>query len=225
MRRQSGIKGGCPVPAQVKPTATQESDRDSDLACERGLFGLAVAWGAIGALVAQLSAPASYAWPNRTLSELAAPGHSLAWLMRLGMAGFGMMLGCALLLRRRRRACTGSCALVAVYAAGIVLCAVYPTRPFCPAATFEPQHVVIHGAAATLAFGAVALAALGRLIGDPGGPSGAAHTLASLLIVALSVGYMLAARGWLPAGQGMIQRALQSVASAWILYTYAGPTS
>ncbi len=49
-------------------------------------------------LVAHAFAPQGYCWTADTVSRLADPGHSYAWILRAGMIAYGLLLIAAELL-------------------------------------------------------------------------------------------------------------------------------
>jgi hypothetical membrane protein len=209
--------------------------RETGLDHRRGLIGTSVVIGATMALVAQLSAPPSYIWVNRTLSELAAAGYERAWIMRLGMTSFGVLLLCGLLLDLAdggRRAqptggarSTGALALLMVYAIAVVLCAVWPVGPLDMVTRTEAAQGGKHNLAAMAMIAGLAGSIMCSYAAETDPVPKRAHLAALVLVASLAAVFVLTSSGVLPGGQGLAQRAGQVLGSAWILYahTAAGP--
>jgi len=190
------------------------------------LIRLAVVWGAGLAVVAQRLGPPDYQWVNATLSTLARQGYALAWVMRLAMTGFGVLLACGLLLVVREgpaRASRLSAAWMLVFAVAVIVCGVFPIAPANEeaarlAATHSRRHSV---AAAGMVLALLLGIALTSYL-ETSSRRRAAHLLALLVAGIAATALVLATVKVIPVGQGLMQRILMVVGSAWVLFAYDG---
>lgn len=207
-----------------------DNHREIGLDHRRGLIGASVVCGATLALVAQLSAPPNYIWVNRTLSELGAAGYERAWIMRLGMASFGVLLLCGLLVdlaggnRRSHRTggarSTGALVLLVVYAVAVLLCAVWPVGPLDMVTRTEAAQGGRHNLAAMAMIAGLAGSIMWSYVAEIEPVPKRAHLVALALVGSLAAVFALTSLGVLPGGQGLAQRVGQVLGSAWILYAH-----
>lgn len=185
----------------------------------------AVLWGGATALLAQHLAPPEYAWASRTMSELAAQGYRLKWVMQASMMGYGGLLLLAVALKAGRMQGLGIPSpdwLLMAYAVAILLAGVFSTASFDgtpPSSQAEADlHMGLAFAAGVALAGSVAWSYSLETLPSPK----RSHLLALLVIAAMAMLYGLAGHGLLPLGKGLAQRGWHLSCVAWILGSY-GP--
>jgi len=161
-------------------------------------------------LLAPLLMPASYSWIRHTTSESAAQGISGAWLARLGFLLFGLTVFW-ISIQRRGRWTTPVRMLHAAFGVLLSATAAFSTRPWLPAASYDPVEDLLHSFTATamgFAFaGGVVLRFMGREHDRPG-------RLIDVLAVLAAVVIPLAMSA-LPEWTGLLQRGMFAIAYFW----------
>ena len=161
-------------------------------------------------LIAPLQMPASYSWLRHTTSESAAQGISGAWLARLGFLLFGLTVfwlsaGLASKWTLPVRVLHGA------FGVFMTAVAVFSTRPWLPALTYDPVEDLLHTIAAT-AMGFAFAGGVGLRLWQR--PSGSKRRIVDLVAVAAAVAIPLAMTA-LPEWNGLLQRSMFTVAYLW----------
>jgi len=184
----------------------------------------AVIWYVAALLAAQAAAPATYSWVHHTVSELGAQGYDRAWIMRLGLVGFGLLINGGLLRKAAaRRRLAGPDLCVMVYGAGILLSGVISTAPFVAGMPFSATQASWHSVFATSAGLALSAGMLWRALIETTWAARRRHLAALVAVTLLSALFGMADSGLITAGRGVIQRGLHVVGLAWLWVAYGLP--
>jgi hypothetical membrane protein len=177
-------------------------------------YTLAVAWILVVILIAHLLVPPPYQWTQNTISELAAQGYSLAWIMRLGFTGFGALasLGAIHRLAANPRHNWPEVGIL-LYALAILLSGVFSTTPFQAGVDYSETEAGLHSIMATSAGIAISLAMLLCGLLEQRRTPRIVHLSALTLTLLLSSLF-----GAFPAKAGIIQRGLYIVGFGWLVY-------
>ncbi|MBN2551083.1 MAG: DUF998 domain-containing protein [Anaerolineales bacterium] len=178
------------------------------------LYPLAIALITAVILAAHLAAPPAYDWRANTISELGAQGYSNAWIMRLGFAGFCLLLipGGMLRLKARRTSWPRELPLI-LYGACIGLSGAFSTQPFLPEVSFSQAEANLHSLLATSAGVLLSLSMLLYMFLDSDMRRKFVHLVALILTVAISALF-----GMVSSGAGIVQRILYLVGFAWLVF-------
>src|SRR3989338_10084857 len=120
---------------------------------------------AVAAVVAQIMAPEFYDINRHAISALAAQGYDNAWIMRLGLIGYGALLALGILLHRRTaRSHLLPDSLLLLYAVGVVLVGFFPTYPMAQGVPFSQRVSWLHSFFASAAILFISLAILSSAV-------------------------------------------------------------
>jgi hypothetical membrane protein len=175
----------------------------------------------IAIITAQLFTPQSYSWTQNTVSELAAQGYDKAWIMQMGLIGYGIILGVGIILRL-----IGTIKfifpdlLVMLYGAAIFLSGMYATAPFEKGVAFSTHEASLHSLFATLAGICISISMISYFFAEDAGKSKVFHFVSLVLVVGLSALFGLSERGSVAIGKGIIQRTMYLFGLTWILINY-----
>jgi len=186
----------------------------------------AILWNASVVIVAQSAAPLRYSWLRNTVSELAAQGYAWAWIMRLGLVGFGLVLGAGLAMRMSRtvdRRTLGRDAMLLLYAALMLASGIASTAPFVPGVRYSAGEAYWHSVFATGAGLAITASILWHLLTETAPRRRALHLVALIGVTALSAMFGLAEARIIPDLQGLIQRFLHAGGLLWVWLAFGQP--
>jgi len=186
-------------------------------------------------VLAHLLAPEAYSWQRHSISQLAAQGYVLAWIMRAGFIGFGLLMLIIGLSRMRggnvRVHAPGASIApgawrkqlrelpILLYGLAILLSGLFSAEPFVAGAAYSPAEAELHGLFATTAGLALSAAMLLYALSDAPAGRRVIHVIALALTFVLSFAFLVVAS---PAVTGITQRLLWVVGFAWLLYLGRG---
>lgn len=172
--------------------------------------------------VAHLFAPSAYSFTQNTVSDLGAQGYSLAWIMRSGLMGFGLLISAAMAVSLVKQ--TGSPlpdALLLVYGLGIFFAGVFSTLPFEPGISYSARESSLHSFFATAAGIAISFSMVSHVFMEKGSRHVLFHALAALFVIGLSALFGLAEGGAVSVGKGLVQKVMYAGGLTWIVVNYA----
>lgn len=181
-------------------------------------------WYVAAAIAAQSVAPPSYNWLERTISALGAQGLPNGWIMRVGMIGYGLLLGTGIVngLVRRRRV-NGSELLLLAHACFITLTGLISTSPFVPGVAYSAVQGLWHWNFAMASGASLGLSMAWHLLTESDRRTRLVHLTAVVLLAAFSVGFGLASARTIAVGPGLVQRLLHGVGLVWLWARYGRP--
>ena len=102
--------------------------------------------------LAHLLAIPDYSWTSNTVSELAAQGYPLKWIMQIGFIGFGSLIVigiCSNIYNQNSDLWIDI--PIGIYAMAIIVSGIFCTRPFMVDEPFSPSEAQIHSVGASVA--------------------------------------------------------------------------
>lgn len=178
------------------------------------LYTCAVAFVTLSLIIAHIIAPTSYDWTEHTISQLAAQGYDMSWVMNAGFIGFGAFVLAGALRRLvhdpQRKLTEGPLAVCAVM---FILSSVFSTRPFIEGFPYSEKDALIHGAMSTLARITIVLSMLAYTILELHSIRKAVHLVSLLLVISLNI--MLETFGF---SVGIVQRVLCGLVLMWFIF-------
>jgi len=186
----------------------------------------AILWYASVVIVAQSAAPLRYSWLRNTVSELAAQGYAWAWIMRLGLVGFGLALSAGIALwiaGYQDRRTLGRDAILILYAVLMLASGIASTAPFVPGVRYSAGEAYWHSVFATGAGLAITTSILWHLLTETTPRRRALHLAALIAVTLLSAMFGLAEARIIPDWQGLIQRLLHAGGLIWVWLVYSLP--
>lgn len=172
-------------------------------------------------IVSQLFTPESYYWIQNTVSELAAQGYDNAWIMKIGLIGYGLLLGAGLILRlMSTREFIFPDLLLLIYSIGILLSGIYSTAPFEKGLDFLKQESYFHSFFASAAGVSISISMISYFFAEENFRRKLFHFIFMLLVVGFSALFGLAESGAIPIGKGLVQRSMYLFGLTWILVNY-----
>jgi hypothetical membrane protein len=158
-------------------------------------------------VIAHIVAPSTYSFTNNTVSDLGSQGYSQAWIMRVGLWSFGLVIALSMgrLFMHRTEFMLADAALL-LYAAGIFLTGVFSIAPFEPGISYSSSQDSLHSFFATTSGLAISLAIVVSAVVDSGWHRKAFHIFALALVMGLSLCFGLADSGRISVGLGLLQK-------------------
>jgi len=167
--------------------------------------------------IAHFFAPPAYTWTTNTVSELAAQGSPNAWIMQVGLTGFGILLCIAIVQ------CWAECGRIyppdiplLVYGIAILASGVFSAAPIDPAQPYSAFEAGLHSVMATLAGIALSAAIGWRMWLAPRVSYRIFHLVMLLLVFGLSLLFGLSENGVLALPLGVVQRLLYLAGLGWL---------
>jgi len=183
-------------------------------------YAYAVVYILIAIILAHLVAPVAYVWSTNSISQLAGQGYPLAWIMRAGFIGFGVLVQIIGIRRMRTSDARWFREIpIMLYGLSILLSGLYSTSPFIEGLAYSEAEARLHALLATAAGLALSAAMLLFALTDPPSSRKALHTAALVLTMLLSFLF-----GALPEAAGLIQRALWLVGFSWLIFLRVAST-
>lgn len=178
------------------------------------LYTPAVVFVSIILITAHIIAPNSYDWTQHTISQLAAQGYSMGWVMQVGFIGFGALV-LAEALRRlaydpMRKLTEGPILVCGVM---FILSSIFSTRPFIVGIPYSENEAIIHGTMSTLARIAIPVSMLSYAIIEKPGTRKVIHVVSFVLVISLNA--MMEIMNY---GEGIVQRVLCAVVLTWLVF-------
>lgn len=185
----------------------------------RTLLLAAIAYFGLVIVVAHLLVPASYRWPQHTISELAAQGLPRQAVMQAGFVGFGLLLAAALGTKTwQQKRILWPDGLLLLYATAVLLSGIYSTAPFLADVVYSVQESWLHSLFAQTAGFAFSVAILFYAWRASSGRR-RWHVSFFVLVIGLSVTFGLSENGLIALGRGLIQRLLYTVSLTWLWWS------
>jgi len=185
------------------------------------IIAIAVLFFAASIIIAQLFTPSTYSWTQNTVSELAAQNYDNAWIMSIGLMGYGILLGLGIILRlKNTREFVFPDAMVFIYAVGIFLSGVFATAPFDGNTNYSMQEASLHSIFATAAGLSISIAMISYFFADKGFKRKLTHLALAVFVVGLSALFGLAEDGTVAIGKGLVQRSMYVFGLSWIVVNY-----
>jgi hypothetical membrane protein len=187
----------------------------------QSLIHCSICWYITALVIAQAVAPPEYRWLDHTVSELAAQGYPLAWIMRLGLIGFGALLAVGLVRSMTgRRAASGPDLLLTIYAVAILGSGLVSTAPFVPGTPHSTVEAYWHSVLASAAGFAISASIVWRLLSEINPSARRLHLGGLTLVTGISALFGLADAGWIDGARGLLQRLLHIAGLAWVWIAY-----
>ena len=178
------------------------------------LYTGAVVFVLLALFIAHIIAPTSYDWTQHTISQLAAQGYELSWVMNAGFIGFGTLVlaGATKRLDHDPRWKWTEGPLV-VCGAMFVLSSIFHTRPFIEGFPYSERDALIHGAMSTFARFAIVVSMLAYTIFEMHRIRKVVYLVSCLLVIGLNV--MLETSQF---SAGVVQRLLCGIVLVWFIF-------
>jgi hypothetical membrane protein len=178
------------------------------------LYTSAVVFVTLSLIIAHIIAPTSYDWTQHTISQLAAQGYDMSWIMNAGFIGFGALVLAGALRRlvhdQQRKWTEGP---LVVCAAMFILSSIFSTRPFIEGFPYSEKDALIHGVMSTLARITIAVSMLAYTNFEMHSIRKAVHLGSLLLVIGLNI--MLET---LDFSVGIVQRVLCGLVLMWFIF-------
>lgn len=178
------------------------------------LYTSAVVFVSIILITAHIIAPDTYDWTQHTMSQLAAPGYSMGWVMQTGFVGFGAMV-LAGALRRLAYSPTRKLTEGPLVFCGVmfILSSIFATRPFIVGTPYSEHEALIHGTMSTLARISISVSMLSYAIMEKPGTRKIVYVVSFVLVIGLNI--MMEIMNY---GEGIVQRVLCVVVLTWFVF-------
>jgi hypothetical membrane protein len=178
------------------------------------LYTSAVIFVSFILITAHIIAPDNYDWTQHTMSQLAAQGYSMCWVMQLGFIGFGALVLAEALRRLAydplRKFTEGPLIVCGVM---FILSSIFSTRPFTEGIPYSEHEAIIHGTMSTLARIAVSVSMLSYAIIEKLGTRKILYVVSFVLVVGLNILMEI-----VNYGEGIVQRVLCVVVLTWFVF-------
>jgi hypothetical membrane protein len=178
------------------------------------LYTSAVVFVLLALIIAHIIAPTSYDWTQHTISQLAAQGYELSWVMNAGFIGFGTLVLAGAMKRLdydpRGKWTEGPLVVCGVM---FILSSIFHTRPFIENFPYSERDAMIHGAMSTLARFAIAVSMLGYTIFEMRRIRKVVYLFSLLVVIGLNV--ILETSEF---SAGVVQRLLCGVVLVWFIF-------
>ena len=177
-------------------------------------YRLAIAYILIFIVIAHIVVGEQYLWYRHSISQLAGQGYELAWIMRAGFIGFGLLVQIAGTGRMRaaRRYWYRELPLMA-YGLCIVGSGIFSAAPFIEGVAYSEQEAQLHTLFATAGGWALTTGILLYMLTDRLNLRKAVHGVALLLTMSVASAFFA-----LPAMSGAFQYSLWVVGFSWLAY-------
>lgn len=182
---------------------------------------VAVLFFVVFIIISQLFTPASYSWTQNTVSELASQNYNNAWIMSIGLVGYGIILSLGIILRLiKTREFVFPDALVVFYGACISLAGIFATAPFNGSSDYSIKEAALHSNFATAAGLSISAAMISYFFADTTLKRKLAHLMFAFFVVGLSALFGLSKNGTVAIGKGLVQRSMYFFGLSWIVVNY-----
>lgn len=178
------------------------------------LYTSAVIFVSFILITAHIIAPNNYDWTHHTMSQLAAQGYCMGWVMRLGFIGFGAPVLAEALRRLAydplRKFTEGPLLVCGVM---FILSSIFSTRPFAEGIPYSEHEAIVHGTMSTLARIAISVSMLSYAIIERPGTRKIVYVVSFVLVVGLNI--MMEIMSY---GEGIVQRVLCVAVLTWFVF-------
>lgn len=182
---------------------------------------MAVFFFAAMIVLAHFFAPSEYNWRLNTISDLAAQQYQNAWLMRIGLIGFGLILTTAILWRLlHAEEKNYADLLMIVYGLSVLMSGVFSTAPFTNTSTCSIVEDKWHSLFAQVAGIAFSCGILGHLLFYSNPNQKSINFIFFILVIGCSSLVGLSKKGLFPIQLGLAQRGLYVISFIWLLWRY-----